>query len=110
MSNAEHLLENVIYAMKEGRDGFDELERHPNDVMLELTGFSPSDIVRMAAHVVYSLYDGHFPHDYLGWEIDEFIIEAAESVLVDNGIDEDEASTVLQALGYVLLGKELYPE
>ena len=35
-------------------------------------------------------------------------IEAAEKVLVDNGIEEDEASTVLQAVGYTLLDAELY--
>ena len=35
---------------------------------------------------------------------------AAEKVLIDNGIDRDEAATVLQALGYVLLDTELYEE
>ena len=34
-------------------------------------------------------------------------VEAAEKVLVDNGIEEDEASTVLQAIGYALLDVEL---
>jgi len=33
----------------------------------------------------------------------------AEKVLIDNGIDKDEASTVLQAIGYTLLNIELYP-
>lgn len=37
-------------------------------------------------------------------------IKKAEQVLVDNGIEQDEAATVLQALGYALLDKELYPE
>lgn len=37
-------------------------------------------------------------------------IVATEKVLVDSGIDEDEASTVLQAIGYVLLDTELYPD
>lgn len=37
-------------------------------------------------------------------------LAAAEKVLADNGIDPDETETVLQALGYVLLGTELYPE
>lgn len=37
-------------------------------------------------------------------------IESAEQVLVDNGIDCDEAATVLQAIGYALLDVELYPE
>lgn len=37
-------------------------------------------------------------------------IRRAEKVLIDNGIDEDEADVVLQAVGYVLLDTELYPE
>lgn len=37
-------------------------------------------------------------------------IVMAEQVLVDNGIDRDEADTVLQAIGYALLDTELYPE
>lgn len=50
------------------------------------------------------------------WNIEEvdfvmpFKVEAAEKVLVDNGIEKDEASTVLQAIGYALLDTELYPE
>ena len=40
--------------------------------------------------------------------IDKDRIKKAEQVLIDNGIDEDEADTVLQALGYVLLDEELY--
>lgn len=34
----------------------------------------------------------------------------AEQVLIDNGIEPDEAPVVLQALGYVLMNEELYPE
>lgn len=37
-------------------------------------------------------------------------ISKAEQCLIDNGIEPDEASTVLQALGYILLDEELYPE
>ena len=37
-------------------------------------------------------------------------IKKAEQILVDNGIEQDEASIVLQALGYALLDKELYPK
>lgn len=37
-------------------------------------------------------------------------IRKAEEVLIDNGIEKDEAPVVLQALGYVLLDKELYPD
>lgn len=36
-------------------------------------------------------------------------LHAAEQCLVDNGIDSDEAATVLQALGYILFDQELYP-
>ena len=35
--------------------------------------------------------------------------QAAEQCLIDNGISQDEAETVLQALGYILLNQELYP-
>lgn len=34
----------------------------------------------------------------------------AEQCLIDNGIEPDEAPVVLQALGYILLDEELYPE
>ena len=37
-------------------------------------------------------------------------IKKSEQVLIDNGIEKDEAKVVLQALGYTLLGIELYPE
>ena len=35
-------------------------------------------------------------------------IRNAEQILIDNGIEEDEASTVLQAIGFALLDKDLY--
>lgn len=41
-------------------------------------------------------------------KITRSMVRGAEKVLVDNGIDPSEAETVLQALGYVLLNKELY--
>lgn len=37
-------------------------------------------------------------------------IKKAEKCLADNGIEKDETETVLQALGYILLDVELYPE
>lgn len=37
-------------------------------------------------------------------------ISKAEQCLIDNGIEPDEAPVVLQALGYILLDEELYPE
>lgn len=41
-------------------------------------------------------------------DINEQQIVAAEQCLIDNGIDADEADTVLQAIGYILLNAELY--
>lgn len=46
--------------------------------------------------------------------IDETKFKKAAQRLIDNGIEPDEAETVLQAIGYILLGytlldKELYP-
>lgn len=37
-------------------------------------------------------------------------IEKAIQCLIDNGIDPDEAEIVLQALGYILMDEELFPE
>lgn len=37
-------------------------------------------------------------------------LRKAEQILIDNGIDEDEVDTVLQAVGYALLDMELYPD
>lgn len=36
-------------------------------------------------------------------------IEKTKQVLIDNGVDDDEADTVLQAIGYTLLDTELQP-
>lgn len=37
-------------------------------------------------------------------------IEGAKRVLADNGIENDETETVLQAIGYTLLDAELFPQ
>lgn len=47
---------------------------------------------------------------FVNTSISAIDIERAEGVLIDNGIPEDEASTVLQAIGYVLIDSELYPD
>lgn len=43
-------------------------------------------------------------------EISEEAIKKTQQVLIDNGIEADEAETVLQAIGYTLLDAELYPQ
>lgn len=42
--------------------------------------------------------------------VSEKQIALAERVLADNGIDNDETDIVLQAIGYILLDTELYPD
>lgn len=42
--------------------------------------------------------------------IDSTDVKNAKKILVDNGVAEDEAETVLQAVGYALLDEELFPE
>lgn len=37
-------------------------------------------------------------------------LQRAMQCLIDNGIATDEAETVLQAIGYILLNEELFPE
>lgn len=43
-------------------------------------------------------------------EMDKLRIRKAEQILIDNGIEDDEAAVVLQAIGYALLDTELYPD
>jgi len=47
---------------------------------------------------------------YINRFIEEEDLQRAEQILVDNGIEKDEVKVVLQAIGYTLLNKELYPE
>lgn len=41
-------------------------------------------------------------------EIKPSNVKKAEQILIDNGIEADEAETVLQAIGYALIDSELY--
>lgn len=64
MSSAEHLIENAIYALYDGKqceEVLEILQRSPNKEMLEETGMKADDVFAMAIHVVYALYDGTFP-------------------------------------------------
>ena len=45
-----------------------------------------------------------------GTTITDEDIKRAEQVLIDNGIEADEADIVLQAVGYAMLNLELYDE
>ena len=63
MSNAEHLIENVIFGMKNGKHAEEVLKEQSNIDMLndKHTSISAEEVIRIACHVVYSLYDGQFP-------------------------------------------------
>lgn len=61
MTNAEHLIENLILGMKEGRDPRDILEDKCNVWNLSDCSMSKDEAVAVACHVVYTLYDGIFP-------------------------------------------------
>lgn len=61
MTCAQHLIENAIYALKEGKDPEKVLDYDYNKEMLKLTGIEKNDVLGMAYHVVYTLYDGCFP-------------------------------------------------
>ena len=67
MTNAEHLIENLILGMRDGRTPKDILEEQSNLDMLydEYTGITADEAIGIAAHVVYGLYDGEFPKDIL---------------------------------------------
>jgi len=60
MSDAEHLIENVIHAIYENRVD-EELDASYNKIMFENTGIKPDDLYQMAQHIVYSLYEGLNP-------------------------------------------------
>ena len=75
-----------------------------------ISGSGPKQImsaydIRAIVKVLYSIYkDASTP------KTTEKRIRAAEMCLIANGIEVDEADTVLQAIGYILLDQELYPE
>lgn len=69
------------------------------------------DFDKMSAHYDYDTDEG------CEWNIEcrdilssltKKQIKDAEQCLIDNGIEEDEVETVLQALGYILLDMELF--
>ena len=51
-----------------------------------------------------------YPINLLDISISEEQVDKAIKCLTDNGIDEDDACVILQALGYILLDEELFPE
>lgn len=56
MLNAEHLIENAIFALKAGKV-------LTEDINAQYTGCTVEEANVMAQHIVYSLYDGKFPEE-----------------------------------------------
>lgn len=68
MSNAEHVIERLILGMRDGQDPLDIVKEVGVQNNLHMTGdivFNEDEAVRIACHVVYSIYDGKFPIDHL---------------------------------------------
>ena len=61
MTSAEHLIENLIYGMKRGTSCSDILAEPCNVANLKDSKMSGEEAVRIACHVVWSLYDGKYP-------------------------------------------------
>lgn len=59
----EELLDDTIRAMKRKDNIHDVLDSALNQTKLENCCFSKSDILALAEHIVFGLYDGKFPED-----------------------------------------------
>lgn len=88
MSDAEHLIENIILAMIRGDDADEELQKPHNQAMLQYTGISPGDLYAMAWHVVHVLYEGVSPDQKI--PPDKFYDEMLE-ILKDSDQEERHA-------------------
>lgn len=45
---------------------------------------------------------------YVNYNLGKSRIKNSEHILIDNGIEDDEAETVLEAIGYALIDDEIY--
>ena len=67
------------------------------------------DMIQIIKELLRIGYEKYSPI-HVNTEISRHQIVDAEQFLIDRGVYPDEACTVLQAIGYALLGVELYPE
>lgn len=77
MTNAEHVIETLILGMRDGQDPLDIVKEVGVQNNLHMMGnivLDEDEAVRIACHVVYSLYDGKFPVDHL--EVGDLCIDA----------------------------------
>ena len=111
------LLDKELYpADKEGEACVNEAKLKKATQCLIDNGIEPDEAKTVLQAIGYILLGKEFyPADKEGEacvnvaiSINEAKLKKAEQCLIDNGIASDEAETVLQALGYILLDKELY--
>lgn len=77
MSNGEHVIESLILGMRDGQNPLDIVKEVYVQNNLHMMGdivLDEDEAVRIACHVVYSLYDGKFPVDHL--EVGDICIDA----------------------------------
>lgn len=77
MSNAEHVIETLILGMRDGQNPLDIVKEVCVQNNLHMLGdivLNEDEAIRIACHVVYSLYDGKFPVDHL--EVGDICIDA----------------------------------
>ena len=68
MTNAEHVIERLILGMRDGQDPLDIVKEVGVQNNLHMLGdivLDEDEAIRIACHVVYSLYDGRFPFEHL---------------------------------------------
>lgn len=64
MTNAEHLIENAIFNLKKCKSFDNDYE----DINADHTSCTIPEVLDMAQHIVYSLYDGIFPDEIDNYE------------------------------------------
>lgn len=80
MTNGEHVIETLVLGMRDGKDPLDIVQEPSVQDNLHLLGdviLNEEEAIRIACHVVYSLYDGKFPVDHL--EVGDICIDAFQT-------------------------------
>lgn len=68
MTNGEHAIETIILGMRDGKDALEVAQEPSVQDNLHMFGdiiLNEEEAIRIACHVVYSLYDGKFPIDHI---------------------------------------------
>lgn len=80
MTNGEHAIETLILGMRDGKNALEVAQEPSVQDNLHMFGdiiLNEEEAIRIACHVVYSLYDGKFPVDHL--EVGDICIDAFQT-------------------------------